>query len=473
MKIKRIMTLSMVTLTLSIVIGCSETKNTEINILATTDLHGSVPYHMGEYIKKERKEDPNLTLVDAGDFMDGDNGGPMDKYSKERVKKNPNTQSVTVEYTDKYVEFPLANDMKEVGYDAVVLGNHEFISNNRFHLDNMISDFEKNNIDVLSANTYKEANENYTKPYSIKEIDTADGKVKLGILGLTIKEVGEGKTLDENGNLVKAKSRELKDEDGYDKKLYMNDLVEEAKKWTKVIKEKEEADIVVAVVHSGEKPKKPKNPGNRIQDLAKEVDGIDAIVAGHTHKAFEQHDYKNKSGENVIVTQPGKRGECISKITFELKKEKGEWIVKDKYSKLTEFEKDKSSDYAGEVIFKISSIKESIEEIKLKDMTPFEWDKAYAFDINTPIDKIYEKVGYKWRSIVEREKESQFQIVFMKDNKAVCYLGGDTESMPVSIKFNKENYKDGVIEIEPSKSDKFRVKKGEDVYKTDLTHIEN
>ncbi len=33
----------------------------------------------------------------------------------------------------------------------------------------------------------------------------------------------------------------------------MNDLVEDAKKWTKVMKEKENADIIVAVAHTGEK----------------------------------------------------------------------------------------------------------------------------------------------------------------------------------------------------------------------------
>lgn len=473
MKIKKIITLTGLVLISLIPIGCSESKNTEINILATTDLHGAVPYNMAEYIKKEREEDRNLTLVDAGDFMDSDGGGAMDKYSKERVKENPNIRMGTVDYEDKYVEFPLAKDMKEVGYDAVVLGNHEFISNNRFHLDNMISDFEKNNIDVLSANTYKDNNENYTKPYSIKEIDTDDGTVKLGILGLTIKEIGEGKTLDENGNLVKVKSRELKDQEGYDGKLYMNDLVEEAKKWVKVIEEKEEADIIVAVVHSGEKPKKPRNPGNRIQELAQEVDGIDAIVAGHTHKAFEQHDYKNKSGETVIVTQSGKHGEGISKITFELKKDKGEWKVEDKYAKLIKFEKDKSEDYAGEVIYNISCIKAGVEEVNLKDLTPFEWDKAYVFDTNTPVDKIYEKVGYKWRSIVEKEKDSELQIVFMKDEKAVCYLVGDTDMMGISINFDKKIYKNGVIEIEPNKNDKFSVEKGKDVFETNLIYIEN
>lgn len=44
------------------------------------------------------------------------------------------------------------------------------------------------------------------------------------------------------------------------------------------MKEKENADIVVAVAHSGEKPKKPKHSCNRIQDLPQNVEVIDAIV---------------------------------------------------------------------------------------------------------------------------------------------------------------------------------------------------
>lgn len=462
MRIKKILPMIIVSLSIGILTGCTETKtkSTQINVLATTDLHGAVPYNMAEHIKKERENDPNISLVDAGDFFDSDRGGAMDKYFSDRRSKK---QTEIVTFENKYVEFPLANDMNEVGYDAVVLGNHEFVSNNKFHLDNMISDFEKNNIDVLSANTYKQNGESYTKPYTIKQIDTEHGQVKLGILGLTIKEVNEGEPGDEK--------RDLKDIESYAGKLYMNDLVEDAKKWTKIMKEKENPDIIVAVAHSGEKPKKPKHPGNRIQELAQELDGIDAIVAGHTHTAFEQHDYKNKSGENVIVTQPGKHGECISKITFELEKDKEKWRIKDKYIKLTEFEKDKSYDYANELMYKIADIKRGTKEINLKEITPFEWDRAYVFDKNTTIEEIYEKVGYKWKSLAQQEKGYELQMVFMKDEKVVCYLIGDVDKMGISMKFDKSNYKDGIIEIEPNKNDKFSVKKGQEDFETHLTYI--
>ena len=54
--------------------------------------------------------------------------GQMNKYIEQRSKYAENGK-------EKYIEFPLANDMKEVGYDAIVLGNDEFVSNNRFYLN--------------------------------------------------------------------------------------------------------------------------------------------------------------------------------------------------------------------------------------------------------------------------------------------------------------------------------------------------
>ncbi|OJT72401.1 metallophosphatase, partial [Clostridioides difficile] len=83
-------------------------------------------------------------FFDSGEVF----GSSMDSYFSARYKDGDNN-------TESYIETPISKDMKEVGYDVAVLGNHEFISNNKFYLDNMISDFEKQNINILSANTYK------------------------------------------------------------------------------------------------------------------------------------------------------------------------------------------------------------------------------------------------------------------------------------------------------------------------------
>ena len=274
------------------------------------------------------------------------------------------------------------------------------------------------------------------------------------------------------GSFVKSTNMELLKEE----KLrlieeYLSKAVDEAKKWVKIMQEEENIDVIVAVAHSGEEPKNPKNPGNRIQELAQEVDGIDAIVAGHTHQTFEQHNYKNSKGEEVIVTQPGKHGEAISKITFELKNQNGDWKVVNKYVKLTKFDTIKFDEYVGELLSKISGLKSTDKEIHLSEVVPFQWDKVYVFDENIDVDKIYETIGYKWQSIVLKDKHSEQQMVFMNDDKVVCYLYGDISDMDININFDKSSYKDGIIEIYPNKNDEFKVKKGEEEYQTYLTYI--
>lgn len=62
-------------------------------------------------------------------------------------------------------------------------------------------------------------------------------------------------------------------------------------------------------------------------------------------------------------------------------------------------------------------------------------------------------------------------MVFMKDEKVVSYLIGDKDKIGISMKFDKSNYKDGIIEIEPNKNDKFSVEKGQEDFETHLTYI--
>ncbi|WP_250674748.1 metallophosphoesterase [Paraclostridium ghonii] len=429
-----------------LIAGCTSTKTTNISVLATTDLHGTLPYELNDYVKNEKKKDENVTLVDAGDFFDFGFGvsDDMNKYLDKMRENN---------YSKKYMEVPIAKEMKDIGYDAVVLGNHEFVCNSKDTLDNMISSFEKQKIDILSANTYKKNGDSYIKPYVIKELKTSEGTVKLGILGLTIKEVGE-----DDGD--------LKDMQGYNQELYMNDLVEDAKKWVKVMKEKDKADIVVAVAHTGEKPKKPRHPGNRIQDLATQVDGIDAIVAGHNHDQIKQHDYKNKSGKDVIVTEPGKHGECISKINLKLEKKKDKWEVINKSSDIVQFEKSKKelediSNNEYNLDTKITDISDDVKETSISNLKPFEWDKAYAFKIGTPREEIYKTIGHKLLNIGESEAEDFNQVIFMKDDNVVCYLYGKKYIEGFGMNFNEKDFKGNVLEIIPGKNDKFTIDKSE------------
>lgn len=314
----KIITISIALLSLFLA-GCSSTKTVDINILATTDLHGVLPYEMVDFIKEDKAKYSNTVVVDAGDFYDKEYGtsGDMLKYFEGESEAN----------------IPLAKEMKEAGFDTVTLGNHEFISKDKKGLDSLVSDFEKQGISVLSANTYNKNGESYVKPYIIKKLGVDDKTIKVGILGLSLKEVGEDTD----------KSMELKDQQGYEGKLYMNDLVKDGQKWVDIMKEKEKPDVIIAVVHSGERPKKPKHPGNKIQDLAQNVSGIDVIVCGHNHVQIKQNDYKNKDKDTVIVTEPGKHGECISKINIKLKESKSGWDVLHKSSDIIQLDESKKN----------------------------------------------------------------------------------------------------------------------------------
>lgn len=287
----------------------------KLTVLATADLHGDISDELAGYIKAERQKDKNLILVDGGDFYDMQNSREMRQWFTIYDENPGHTRRIP----------PIVRKMDELGYDAVVPGNHEFVANDRDSLDDLILDFNDCSIPVLSANlvtTKSPYPRPYVNPYIVKEIKTDQGVVKVGIMGLTIKEVGES-----NGPL------ELKDLPQYGGGLELKDMIQEVneKRYAECMKYNG-ADIIIAVVHSGEEPRRPRHPGNRIKELARSVDYLDAIVASHTHTNIPQHTYRNPSGQSVIVTQPGKWGEYCSKIDFTLVKEKGKWKLKDKSS---------------------------------------------------------------------------------------------------------------------------------------------
>ena len=95
---------------LFVLVGCSE-KATTLTILHTNDTHsqvepkadgrGGYARRMG-LIAREREQDPNLLLLDAGDFSQGT---PYFNFFHGRVE---------------------IDALNRMGYDAATLGNHEF-----------------------------------------------------------------------------------------------------------------------------------------------------------------------------------------------------------------------------------------------------------------------------------------------------------------------------------------------------------
>lgn len=77
----------------------------------------------------------------------------------------------------------------------------------------------------------------------------------------------------------------------------------------------------------------------------------------------------------------------------------------------------------------VQLIESSTETINLLDITPFEWDVVHSFTPYTPVEDVYERVGYEWDdNISETVSEGMNQLVFMKDEKVVCYIYGYPEN---------------------------------------------
>lgn len=110
----------------------------------------------------------------------------------------------------------------------------------------------------------------------------------------------------------------------------------------------------------------------------------------------------------------------------------------------------------------VLSIEQSVESINLLDITPFEWDTVYSFDPYTSKEKVYETVGYKWDNISETVSEGMNQIVFMKDEKVVCYIFGYAQNNGYGIYFLGEEFNDVAQKLNSNNDLIFQVERNKD-----------
>lgn len=116
---------------------------------------------------------------------------------------------------------------------------------------------------------------------------------------------------------------------------------------------------------------------------------------------------------------------------------------------------------AQKLINSFDNIDENLYIEDISEYIPFEWDELYSFSPYTPKEEIYEIIGYEWDNIKETVSESMNQLVFIKDDKVVCYLYGYPENMKLGFNFGmyKGNYikltseQKQSFELQPQKND--------------------
>ena len=264
-----------------------------ISVVATSDVHGNVLNFdygtnaapskgqglakVSTYVKSLRTANPgNVMLIDNGDTIQGT---PLVYYYN---------------MLDKTTIYPMAAVMGAMKYDTWTLGNHEF----NYGLDTLnriMTDAKTQGIHMLSANTYKADGTNFVEPYIIKPFVVNGKTIKVAILGLTTKTIPSW------------------EDPAHYAGLHFNDLVDEANKWVPIVKAAG-ADVVIVSAHSGEEGAADVIPENQIKALATSVNGIDAIVSGHTHVTLNDLTLKNPSGKVVPVLAPNKWAQNVSQI---------------------------------------------------------------------------------------------------------------------------------------------------------------
>ncbi|KFB09859.1 bifunctional 2',3'-cyclic-nucleotide 2'-phosphodiesterase/3'-nucleotidase [Nitratireductor basaltis] len=246
-----------------------------LRIMETTDLHVHVfPYDyyadkpndtMGlartaSIIDSIRAEATNAILVDNGDFLQGN---PMGDYiAYERGMKEGDVH-------------PVIKAMNTLGYDCSTLGNHEF----NYGLDFMFKVLDGANFPFVCANLTKgtlasnpRQDDLFLKPYVIVDRKVMDGEgnehvVKVGLIGFVPPQI------------MNWDSKHLEG------KAMARDIVKAAKAWVPQMRE-EGADIVVALSHSGVGPAQYEENLENASLLVAGIDGVDAIVTGHSHLDF-------------------------------------------------------------------------------------------------------------------------------------------------------------------------------------------
>lgn len=256
------------------------TAQKKIVILHTNDTHSRIeplpetdkytPNRGGvlrraNYIEQVRRENKNVILLDAGDYVQG-----TPYYNLFRGK----------------VETETMNHMK---YDVVTLGNHEF----DYGLEGLteLADWAEFPIVASNYDFSNTALKDRFTPYIILERDG----VKIGVIGVNVQPLGLIAT------------------DNYTDMDFL-DPIETANHYAQKLRSKENCDLIIALSHLGYTTDKK---------LAEASEEIDIIIGGHSHTYMNEPDkVKNKHNNDVLIYQTAGRGVFVGRIDIELEKVK-------------------------------------------------------------------------------------------------------------------------------------------------------
>lgn len=279
----------------------AQEKEVKLKIVQTSDIHGNFYPHdfilqrdaagslarVHAFVQKERETyKDNLILLDNGDILQGQ---PTAYYYN---------------YIDTVSLHVAAEMLNFMGYDAGNMGNHD-VETGRAVFDRWAAGCQA---PILGANIIETATgKTHFKPYQVLERDG----VKIVVLGMITPAIPVW--LSEN--LWEG--------------LRFDDMEDTARKWMKIIREKENPDLVIGLFHSGQDAllMGGKYRENASLELARNVPGFDIIMMGHDH-ARECKKIQNIAGDSVLIIDPASNGIVVSNVDVTLKVRDGKVVGK-------------------------------------------------------------------------------------------------------------------------------------------------
>jgi 2',3'-cyclic-nucleotide 2'-phosphodiesterase/3'-nucleotidase len=289
----------------------SPSATATVTVLATTDTHGYLypwdyftrqPAPRGlaaaaTLVAEVRRETPNTLLVDCGDAIQG---SPLESVHQAAVREGK----------DRSPD-PMMLAMNRMGYDAMVVGNHEF----NFGLRNLAAARAAARFPWLSANTRTGGALPPFAPYVVKTV----GGVKVAVIGVTTSAIPGWEKPEQIRGL-----EWLLPEEGVRRAL------EELRK--------EKPDVVIAAVHggldrdpaTGERRPRERPGENSAWEIAERFPRLAAVIYGHTHRREE-----GLRVGNVLLVQPRPWAQDVARVDLTLAREGGgPWTLRTVASRL-------------------------------------------------------------------------------------------------------------------------------------------
>ena len=277
------------------------------HLLTTNDVHGhyfdssyvlpqvraslmSVAAHVDSLRCEWGRE--NVILVDAGDYLQGDNAAYYYNF---------------VDTTSVHLYARMAD---YIGYDAVVVGNHDIETGHSVY-DRSAGQMRT---PMLAANARYASSE---KPYFNEYVILKRHGLKIALIGFTNPNIG---------NWLSAKLWSG---------MEFKNLIPYAQEVVDRVRAKEKPDVVVVVAHSGSGDGNGKYLENQGLDLYQSLRGVDVVVAAHDHRP------RTEQTDSVVFLNSGSHCRNLGHGVVTLKVEGGKVVAKTLGSSLIKLDKDK------------------------------------------------------------------------------------------------------------------------------------